>query len=210
MKAMQYLRKLNAPVPNVYFNEDTLTDEDWEFLGKDICAYVSVFMKNASLGEQKLHGIYPDPEEDCTTFIMDIPDHNTKETVGVGFRVKLVDKEPAKWELVNVAALSEFSYSNAVDLLEKSVKGWLNRSGVAFSVFWHDSKGKRYARAGYAFDGSHALEKAEICIPEGCVQDGKVIMSHHPSVPAAIAFAYCLNKRNGVDTRWDLPTPVAG
>jgi hypothetical protein len=204
MKAIQYLRKLNVPASGPFSNEYILSKEDWEFLGKDICAYISVFMKNASLGEQTLHGIYPDPEEDCTTFIMNIPDHKTKKTVGVGFGIKLVNKNPAKWELVKVAALSEFSYSNAVELLEESVNGWLNRSGVAFSVFWRDKKGERFAKAGYAFDGNHALEKAEHYIPEGCVRDGKVLMSHHPSVPAAIVFAYCLDKRNGVEPRWDL------
>jgi hypothetical protein len=207
MKAIQYLHKLNVPNVNPFSNEKTLTKEDWDFLGKDICAYISVFMENASLGEQTLHGIYPDPEEDCTSFIMNIPDHKTKETVGVGFRIRLVNKDPAKWELINVAALSQFSYSNAVELLDKSVNGWLNRSGVAFSVFWRDKEGERFAKAGYAFDKSHALEKAEYYIPEGCVQDGKVLMSHHSSVPAAIVFAYCLDKRNGVQSRWDLPKP---
>jgi hypothetical protein len=203
MKALKYLRKIDAPVrynPNSII--DFLTNDDWEYLGKDVAVYVSVFMKHSSLGEMKLMNIVPGPEQDQTTFLMEIPDPKTKEGVVVGFTIERVSEEPARWELKNAAELSEFSAGNYMDLLKTGVEGWLRRSGVAFSVFWENENGDKDALAGYAFDGSHASEKAEHYL-KGREQLGKTIMSHHPTIPAAIVFAYCLNKRNGKNTRWD-------
>lgn len=205
MKALEYLRKLDAPIRyNVDSPTDFLTDDDWEYLGKDIAAYVSVFMKNASLGQKKTMNIVPGPGEKQTTFLMEIPDPKTKEGVVVGFTIERTSEQPAEWKLVEAAALSEFSGGNYMDLLKKEVQNWLEKDGVAFSVFWLDEDGEKDALAGYAFDGSHASQKAEYYL-EGREQLGKTIMSRHPTIPAAIVFAYCLNKQNGKNTRWDLP-----
>lgn len=211
MKAMQYLRKLNAPVRyNPDSPTDILTEDEWEYLGKDVAAYVSVFMKNASLGGKETMCIRSGPNPGQTTFLMKIPDPYTQEKVVVGFTIEKVSESPAQWNLIDAAALSEFSSSNFLDLQKKEVQSWLNRSGVAFSVFWEDDEGERDGLAGYAFDGSHACEKAEHYIPEGCERLGKILMSEHSSVPAAIAFSYALNKRNGKETRWDLPKSEVG
>jgi hypothetical protein len=193
MKALEYLRKLDAPV---CYNPDSITDfltnDDWEYLGKDVAAYVSVFMKNASLGEKKTMNIVPGPNPGQTTFLMEVPDPGTRERIVVGFTIERVSEGPAKWVLSDAAALGEFTGSNYVDLLKEEVQSWLNRSGVAFSVFWEDENGDKDGLAGYAFDGSHASEKAEYYL-EGREQLGKTIMSHHPTIPSAITFAYCLN-----------------
>jgi hypothetical protein len=203
MKAMQYLRKLNVPSRyNFDSPTDILTEDEWEYLGKDVAAYVSVFMKNASLGSKKTMCIESGPGPGQTTFLMGIPDPKTKEEVVVGFTIERTSESPSQWKLIDAAALGELSY-NYLDIQKKEVQNWLDRSGVAFSVFWTDKNGKKDGLAGYAFDGSHASEKAEYYIPKGCTRKGKVIMSHHPSVPAAISFSYALNRRNGKDTRWD-------
>jgi hypothetical protein len=163
-------------------------------------------MKNASLGEKKTMNIVAGPNPGQTTFLMEIPDHKTRESIVVGFTIERVSDRPAQWALVDAAALGEFTASNYVDLLKEDVQSWLDRSGVAFSVFWEDENGEKDGLAGYAFDGSHVCDKVEHYL-EGREQLGKTLVSSHESVPAAIVFAYCLNKANGKCTRWDLSKP---
>jgi hypothetical protein len=176
----------------------TLTGHDWAYLAKDTAVMAGVFIEHEVAGFE-CHGSHYYQEENGTVTGLTFLTHRPTEE-NVGLVLQQVAVGVPEWHCVEVfttvasgvTAVPEGDLDAASAVAERT----LNREAVAFTVSFDGAE--RGVLAGYAFDGAHAQEKAELLVPKGSKRSRPVYVSIHPNTTTALAFAYQLNKRCGV------------
>lgn len=175
-----------------------LSSDDWAYLARDLALMATMFVSTKVPGFDS-HGAGFAREDSGTVAGLAFLYHEpTEENLCLVLKQQQVDESAFaldSWFVLDgyeESAVPEAALSEVCMVVGKV----LNQPALAYSFAYAGAA--QGALADYAWTPSHLEEKIDQQLPEGCWQQGPVLVSKHGSTAAALAFAHCLNKEAGV------------